>query len=140
MDALQQMSPGVRIALVIIDMIVSVTAQVLPLNELVPLMRGYGAINILIDGAHAPGNINVSLRSLLFLNFDACAYACQICFITYPDSFNIPFIFYIIDRWRLTFGSEICINGLFYLFLSLKLVNYSSLSFFAFVSEISMYL
>jgi isopenicillin-N epimerase len=57
----QQISP--RTKLVILDHITSVSAYVFPLTRLIPLCRRKGAL-VLIDAAHAPGQLVVDLAVL----------------------------------------------------------------------------
>ncbi len=65
MDAIMSELPSdARLALVMMDGIVSVTAQVLPLHRLCALMRKHGARYICVDGAHCPGSVPLSLRTL----------------------------------------------------------------------------
>ena len=54
---------GPRTRLLVIDAITSPTALVLPVAALIELARDRG-VPVLVDGAHAPGHVPVSLRTL----------------------------------------------------------------------------
>lgn len=54
---------GPRTRLVVLDHITSGTAQVMPLEAMIAEARSFGAM-VLVDGAHAPGQIDLDLRKL----------------------------------------------------------------------------
>lgn len=62
---------GSAVRMLLLDQIVSGTAAHLPLEEILPRVRAaaqlYGVLNlvIVVDGAHAPGQVPVSLRTLV---------------------------------------------------------------------------
>lgn len=56
---------GKKIAFVFLDHITSVPSILMPVKELVALCREHSAAEILVDGAHAPGQLDLSESGLL---------------------------------------------------------------------------
>jgi isopenicillin-N epimerase len=57
------LAQNIKIRLALFDHITSVTAFVNPIEELVALCKSYG-VRVLVDGAHAPGQIQLNIAAL----------------------------------------------------------------------------
>jgi selenocysteine lyase/cysteine desulfurase len=59
LESIQKQHPSSRIRLVVLDHIVSETSLLLPISEMISIARLFNPCEILIDGAHAPGTVDL---------------------------------------------------------------------------------
>lgn len=69
-ETLEKISAQNRtVVLGLLDHIVSLPSMLMPIDELIQLFRKYGVKEIIVDGAHAPGQIDISAIPLFGANY-----------------------------------------------------------------------